>query len=69
MTWRGVVWREAGAYGPLGGFVPQKDLGTWTFDNPPEVGMILEVGDEEYQVVSVGLGFCHVRPRTMKARR
>ncbi len=66
MTWRGVVWREAGNYGPLSGFSPQEGLGTFTFPNPPEVGMILQLKDEDYKVVSVDLGFCHVRPMRMK---
>ncbi len=68
MTWRGVVWREAGGYGPLGGFEAQKNLGTFTFPNHPEEGMILELRGEDYKVVSVGLGFCHVRPMRMKGR-
>lgn len=68
MSWSGVVWREAGNYGALGGFDPQKDLGRHTFPNKPEVGMILEIRGEDYQVVSVDLGYCHVRPMRMKAR-
>jgi hypothetical protein len=67
MTWRGVVWREAGTYGPGGMFEPQQNLGTHTFPNEPEVGWVLEINDEQYQVVSVDVAFCHVRPTKMQA--
>ena len=68
MSWTGVVWREAGNYGPIGGWQAQKDLGRHTFPSPPEPGMVLEVRGEDYQVVSLGLAFCHVRPMRMKAQ-
>jgi hypothetical protein len=61
MTWTGVVWREAGPYGPDGIFVPQVRLGRYTFPIEPEVGRTLEIDGEKYRVVSVAGGFCHVR--------
>ena len=67
MSYRSVIWHEAGSYGAVGGFVPQRHLGTFTLPNRPEVGMILEVRGEDYQVVSAGIGYCHVRPMRMKA--
>ena len=67
MSWTGVVWRASGNYGPRGRFEAQKDLGRRTFPNEPEPGMILEVAGEDYRVVSVGLGSCHVRPMRMKS--
>jgi len=60
MTWTGVVWREAGTYGP-GPFVQQVRLGRYTFPVTPEVGRTLEIDGEKYRVVSVAGGFCHVR--------
>ncbi len=67
MSWRYVVWREAGGYGPHGSFDAQRQLGTFTLGVQPEPGMILELRGDEYQVVSVGLGFCHVRPMRIRA--
>jgi hypothetical protein len=61
MSWTGVVWREAGPYGPGGIFVQQMRLGRHTFPVKPAVGATLKIGDEEYRVVSVAGGFCHVR--------
>jgi hypothetical protein len=61
VTWTGVVWREAGPYGPDGIFVQQMRLGRHTFPVTPAVGAIVTIGDEEYRVVSVAGGFCHVR--------
>lgn len=68
MSWSGVVWREAGNYGPMGMRSSREDLGRHTFPDPPEVGMILEIRGEDYRVTSVDLGFCYVRPMRMKAR-
>ena len=67
MSYRIVVWREAGGYGAAGSFVPDRNLGTFTLPNLPQVGMILDVRGEDHQVASVGLGYCHVRPMRMKA--
>lgn len=61
MTWAGVVWREAGPYGPGGTFVPQVRLGRYSLPVKPEAGNTLEVDDEKYWVVSVAGRFCHVR--------
>jgi hypothetical protein len=61
MTWTGVVWREAGTYGPDGAFVQQVRLGRYTFPMTPEVGRTLEIDGEKYHVVSVAGRFCHVR--------
>jgi hypothetical protein len=36
-------------------------LGVHTFPVEPEVGAVVEIGGEEYVVVSVDRGFCHVR--------
>jgi hypothetical protein len=64
--WTGVVWREAGNYGPGGMFEARQNLGSHTFPHDPEVGFVLEINDEQYQVTEVYLGFCHVRPTRMK---
>jgi hypothetical protein len=61
MTWTGIVWREAGAYGPGGTFVPQVRLGSHTLPTEPAVGDVVEIDGKEYLVVSVVRGFCHVR--------
>jgi hypothetical protein len=66
MAWTGVVWREAGNYGPGGMFESQQNLGRHAFGVQPEVGDSLEIGGEEYRVVSVDVAFCHVRPTKMK---
>jgi hypothetical protein len=63
MTWTGVVWREAGPYGPDGIFVQQMRMGRYTFPAAPEVGCTLEIDGEKYRVVSVAGGFCHVSKR------
>jgi hypothetical protein len=60
-TWTGVVWREAGTYGPDSAFVQQMRLGRYAFPVPPEVGRTLEIDGEKYWVVSVAGRFCHVR--------
>jgi hypothetical protein len=60
VTWTGVVWREAGPYGPDGIFVQQMRLGRHTFPVEPSVGAIVTIGSEEYRVVSVVGRFCHV---------
>jgi hypothetical protein len=62
MSLQHVVWREAGVYGTLGAFEAQQQLGTFTLGVRPEPGVILELRDDEHQVVSVGLGYCHVEP-------
>ena len=41
---------------------PQQDLGRHTFPNEPEVGAVVEINGEQYRVVAVGEGFCHVTP-------
>jgi hypothetical protein len=64
--WTGVVWLEAGNYGPGGAFEPRQHLGTHTFAHEPEVGFVVEINDEEYRVTAVYLDFCHVRPAKMK---
>jgi hypothetical protein len=61
VSWTGVVWREAGIYGPDGTFVQQVRLGRYTFPVTPEVGRTLEIDGEKYGVVSVAGRFCHVR--------
>lgn len=61
MTWTGVVWREAGPYGPGGIFVQQMRLGPHTFPAAPEVGRIIQIDGKDYRVVSVAGRFCHVR--------
>jgi len=60
VTWTGVVWRDAGPYGPDGIFVQQMRLGRVTFPVAPAVGAIVKIGDQEYRVVSIVGGFCHV---------
>jgi hypothetical protein len=60
VTWTGVVWRDAGPYGPDGIFVQQTRLGRVTFPVAPAVGAIVKIGDQEYRVVSIVGGFCHV---------
>jgi hypothetical protein len=67
MTWKGPVWREAGNYGAVGGFVPRQDLGTHTFPSQPETGQIVQVWGQEWIVVSQELGYIVVKPRVMKA--
>lgn len=62
MTWRGEVWRIAGHFGPGGNWESEKDLGTWTYPKAPEEGATLEIEGEDYQVVTVGFEYCHVRP-------
>jgi hypothetical protein len=66
VTWRGVVWREAGNYGAGGTFLPAQVLGDHTFPDDPRVGMILELGGDDYEVVSVDVAYCYVRPTRMK---
>lgn len=71
MSWKGLVWLEAGNYGPGGIWQAQKKLGEFTFPNVPDVGMVLEIRGEDYQVVESsvpGPGYVHVRPMRMKAR-
>jgi hypothetical protein len=60
VSWTGVVWREAGIYGPDGIFVQQVRLGRYTFPVTPEVGRTLEIDGKKYGVVSVAGRFCHV---------
>jgi hypothetical protein len=60
--WTGVVWREAGNYGPGGTFEPRKNLGRHTIPHDPEIGFVIEIDGEQYEVTAVYLGFCHVRP-------
>ena len=60
MTWTGVVWREAGPYGPDGIFVQQMRLGLLTFPVAPGVGGIVTIGDQEYRVASIVGPYCHV---------
>ena len=67
MTWTGVIWHEAGTYGPGGAFQPQKDLGRRTLPVEPEFGMILDLDGTEWQVVETHVGYCYVRPRVIKA--
>ena len=64
--WTGVVWREAGNFGPGGMLEPKQSLGSHTFPHEPEVGFVLEIDDEQYEVTEVYLGFCHVRPTNLK---
>jgi hypothetical protein len=64
--WTGVVWREAGNYGPGRMFEPRKNLGRHTFPHAPEVGFVVEIVGERYHVIAVYLGFCHLRPTKMK---
>lgn len=52
----------AGHFGPGGDWEREKDLGTWTFPEPPREGSTLEIGDEDYEVVTLGPDYCHVRP-------
>src|SRR5690349_5085904 len=61
MIWTGVVWREAGPYGPGGIFVQQMRLGRYTLSAKPEVGRTLGIDGQKYRVVSVAGRFCHVR--------
>jgi hypothetical protein len=68
VTWTGVVWREAGTYGPGGTFEQQVQLGRHSFPVKPAVGAILKIGSEEYRVISVAGGFCHVGPTEMRLR-
>jgi hypothetical protein len=59
VTWTGFVWSLA----PLGGYeAPQQELGHQTFPDEPEVGSVLEIDGERYQVVAVGDGYCNVAP-------
>jgi hypothetical protein len=67
--WTGVVWREAGHYGPEGTCEPRKNLGLHTFSHDPEVGFVVEINGEEYRVTAVYLEFCHVRPAKTDGRR
>ncbi len=67
MTYRLVVWLEAGNWSGVG-FQPQKDLGTHNFGELPVEGNIVEIRGEEYRVTSVSSGFMHVRPNKLKAR-
>ena len=68
MTWTGVVWREAGTYVLGGTFEQQVRLGRHTFPVKPAVGAIVKIGGDEYRVVSVVRGFCHVGPTGMGLR-
>ena len=65
--WTGVVWREAGDYGPEGTSEPRKNLGRHTFPHDPEVGFVIEIDGEQYEVTSIYLEFCNVRPTKMKS--
>ena len=64
--WTGVVWREAGNYGPRGSFELRENLGRHTFPHDPEVGFVIDINGEKYEVTSIYLGFCHVQPTKMK---
>src|SRR5687768_10070564 len=66
VTWRGVIWREAGNYGRAGTFEARKNLGEHTFAEPPTVGQIVELQDQEWLIVSVSLGFLTVTPRIIR---
>lgn len=60
------MWREAGNYGLAGAFEAEKKIGDMTFPREPEEGDILEIRGEDYRVISVETGYCHVRPLRMK---
>jgi hypothetical protein len=62
MTWTGVGWRDAGNYGPGGMFEAQRDLGRYIFPEQPEVGFVIVINGEQYEVTYIELGFCRVRP-------
>jgi hypothetical protein len=66
VTWRGVIWREAGNYGRAGTFEARKSLGDHTFAQPPTVGQILELQDQEWLILSVEVGSLTVAPRIIK---
>jgi hypothetical protein len=66
MSWIGVVWCEAGNYGPGGGFVAQQELGRPTYPSLPQPGQLIELHGQEWEVVSQHLGFIKIRPRVMK---
>jgi hypothetical protein len=51
--WTGVVWREAGNFGPGGKLEPRQSLGSHTFPHEPEVGFVIEIDDEQYQVTEL----------------
>jgi hypothetical protein len=53
----------------LGGtFEPRKNLGRHAFPHDPEVGFMIEIDGEQYDVTEVYLGFCHVRPANVAYR-
>jgi hypothetical protein len=45
---------------------PRQSLGSHTFPHEPEVGFVIEIDDEQYEVTEVYLGSCHVRPTNLK---
>lgn len=59
---RMVIWREAGKYGAGGGFVPQKNLGTRTFNERPSVGQHVDAAGQTWIVSQVHTGFIYVKP-------
>lgn len=57
------VWREAGKYGPAGGFQAQKNLGRHVFHNEPRVGQHVNIRGEEWIVTSVEPAVMYVVPK------
>jgi hypothetical protein len=53
---------------PGGTFEPRKNLGRHAFPHDPEVGFMIEIDGEQYDVTEVYLGFCHVRPANVAYR-
>jgi hypothetical protein len=66
MSWRGVVWREAGSWDGI--WTAGRDLGTHEFPEQPEIGQEIEFGDKRYCVIERDVGFVVVKPNMPKAR-
>jgi hypothetical protein len=61
-SWAGVIWREAGHYGPEGGFVARQHLGRHTLAVMPQVGMKIRLNGHDYYVTKLFWQYCYVRP-------
>lgn len=57
-----VVWREAGKWDRGGGWSANKNLGTHSMGELPEVGDVLQIRGEDYRVTQVNVGYLYVRP-------
>jgi hypothetical protein len=62
MNWTGHVWQQAGRYGALGSFEPQRGFGQHTFVDVPAPGTVVELRGKGYQVTDCRGAHCYVRP-------